>query len=501
MSIMPGRKLEVSKKGRLSFFSKEILLSFLFVASLAFLISPYGRINPSWSEPQMLSSENGLLNATLHVKKSVVDIGGKKVESPVYNGMYPGPTFRVSPGDRFRVKLINDGTEDTNLHFHGGHVSPKGNSDNVFLSISPKKSFQYEYKIPKDHPPGLYWYHPHRHFYTEAQVLDGMAGAIIVSGGLDEIKGIKGLPEKIMVLTTVDGSDQNTPARLVNGKKNPVMYLRPNETVRLRIFNASADDFFNFAIPGTKLHILARDGNTLSRLLTKDSELLAPGNRVEMLIRAKGPGTYIVESLPYDEGFSKYERDTFMTVKVQGISVPNRELPSELIPHEDLRSVDVDRVRTITFSEGGSESDTTFLIDGVEFDPKKVSQVVTLGTTEEWRIINTSDETHPFHIHINPFQVISVNGKSVEGELSYRDTFQMPANGEFVMRTRYKNFDGKYVLHCHILFHEDHGMMQVVEALDPERPEASDDEDMEMGMDHIYESGRDSGRYDGQSDM
>lgn len=77
---------------------------------------------------------------------------------------------------------------------------------------------------------------------------------------------------------------------------------------------------------------------------------------------------------------------------------------------------------------------------------------------------------HPFHIHINPFQVISVNGQEVKDELSYRDTFPIPAKGEFVMRTKYKDFDGKYVFHCHILFHEDHGMMQVVEAVDPGNP-------------------------------
>lgn len=495
MDIMPGRKLK-SREKRLPFFSKKVLLSFLFVTLIAFLISPYGRVSPDWEEPAEYGSEDGLLNATLHVKKSRVDIGGLEIESPVYNNSYPGPTFRVSPGDKFRVNLINDGSEDTNLHFHGGHVSPKGNSDNVFLSISPGKSFQYEYKIPKDHPPGLYWYHPHRHFYTEAQVLDGMAGAIIVRGGLDDLEGIKELAEKVMVLTTVDSKDQNMPTRLVNGKKNPVMYMRPNESVRLRIFNASADDFYNFAIPGIKLSILARDGNTLSSVLVKESELLAPGNRVEMLIKAGNPGTYVVESLPFDQGFSKYARDAFMTIKVQGLPVMTEsKIPSELFAHEDLQNARVDNFRTVTLSEGGTAGSTTFLIDGKEFDPSQIGQVVRLGDIDEWRIVNTSSETHPFHIHINPFQVISVNGKLIKDELSYRDTFPIPAQGEVVMRTRYKDFEGKYVIHCHILFHEDHGMMQVVEAVDPANPESSKEGYGEVEMEYMHESGRDSGRY------
>ena len=89
-----------------------------------------------------------------------------------------------------------------------------------------------------------------------------------------------------------------------------------------------------------------------------------------------------------------------------------------------------------------------------------------LGTTEEWHLVNKSNDTHPFHIHINPFQVISVNGKAVDRH-GYDDTFPISPYGTVVIRTQYKDFDGKYVLHCHVLFHEDHGMMQIVEVIVP----------------------------------
>ena len=113
-----------------------------------------------------------------------------------------------------------------------------------------------------------------------------------------------------------------------------------------------------------------------------------------------------------------------------------------------------------------------FLIDGKEFDSNRVDQTLTLGHLEEWTILNTSNEIHPFHIHVNPFQVVAINGQPVDRP-GYDDTFPVPARGSIKIRTRYVDFDGKFVIHCHILFHEDHGMMQVVRIVDPAHPEAS----------------------------
>lgn len=426
-----------------------------------------------WNEPAMATSQSGLVEVTLHAKKSLVTIGNEKTSSDVYNEQYIGGTIEVKGGDTLKVHLINDLDKPTNLHFHGGHVSPKGNSDNVLLQINPGETFDYEFKLPANHPPGLYWYHPHHHPDVDNQVSGGMVGAIIVRGDVDELPGVKGVPERMMVLTTVDGNDNNVPTRLVNGIENPTMYLRPGETVRLQVLNASADDFFNLAIPGYKLNIISRDGNTLSQVDSVDSEVLAPGQRVQILFTPTALGEIPVKSLYFDQGFSKYVEAAFMNIQVQGEAMTPSKLPTTLLPHEDLRNVKIDRVRTLTFSEGGTPENTTFLLDGKMVDMNVVSQIMTLGTTEEWRIVNTSTEMHPFHIHINPFQVISVNGQPVD-LYGYRDTVAIPANGELVMRTRYKDFDGKFVLHCHILFHEDHGMMQVVEVVKPGAGPASD---------------------------
>lgn len=453
-----------------------------------FVINQVIDLNPKWNEPAKVFSQNGLLDFILEAKKQQVDIGGSKKDSMVWNDRYIAQTWDIKGGDTVKVHLKNQLDQPTNLHFHGSHVSPKGNSDNVLLTIHPGETFDYEYKLPEDHPPGLYWYHPHLHHYVDDQVEGGMAGAIIVRGDIDELPGIKGVPEKLLVLTTQeDPKNENDVIRLVNNQVNPTLYVRPFETVRLRILNASADDFYDFAIPGQKLNIISRDGNTLAHVESVDSELLAPGDRVELLFKAGSWGEMDVKSIKYAQGFFTYPEATFMKIKVAGIPVLPKDLPTTLIPYDNFKDAKIDNVRTLTFSEGGTDNNPTFLLDGKMFDPDVISQIMTLGTTEEWHLINNSGETHPFHIHINPFQVVSVDGIEIDRP-GLDDTFPVPANSTVVIRTKYRDFDGKYVLHCHILFHEDHGMMQVVEVVKPGATPAPDNgvPDREgMVMDHI----------------
>lgn len=452
-------------------FWRNFIFAFLGFLFAAVVLNQFVDLNPSWNAPQVSKAKNGQLDIVLNTAKSKVNIGGKEQESNVWNGKYIGDTWDIKGGDTVKIHFQNNITDPTNLHFHGGHVSPKGNSDNVLLSIKPGETFDYEYNLPENHPPGLYWYHPHYHHYTDQQVMGGMLGAIIVRGDIDELPGIKGLPERVLVLTTVDQG--NNVIRLVNNQVDPTLYVRPFETIRLRLVNASSDDFYNFAIPGQKLNVISRDGNTLSEVESVDSEVMAPGDRVEILFQAGLWGDTDVKSIVYKQGFFTYPEDTFMKIKVFGLPVLPKNLPTTLIPYDNFKDAKIDNTRTITFSEGGTQENPTYLIDGQIFNPDEVSQIMTLGTTEEWRIVNESGEVHPFHIHINPFQVISINGEEIDRK-SMDDTFPIPANGEFVMRTKYRDFDGKYVLHCHILFHEDNGMMQIVEVVKPGASTAPD---------------------------
>src|SRR5687768_9691082 len=121
-----------------------------------------------------MRSENGLLRVRLAAAEGPLTIGGRRATAYGYNGSLPGPTLRLRPGDRLQVELVNRLESPTNLHVHGLLVSPAGNGDNVFVTVQPGQTFAYDYRLPEDHPPGVYWYHPHHHPLVADQVFGGL---------------------------------------------------------------------------------------------------------------------------------------------------------------------------------------------------------------------------------------------------------------------------------------------------------------------------------------
>jgi len=156
--------------------------------------TPFPDMN--FAKPINVWSKNGILKTTLVVENKSGMIDGKPFTAMLYNGSLPGPTLHVYPGDRLELNLINNLNEPTNLHFHGFHVSPANNSDNIFLDVAPGKTQHYSVLIPKDHPLGTDWYHPHFHGLTYTQVNNGLAGLIIVEG-LQKL-----LPKPLQNITT-----------------------------------------------------------------------------------------------------------------------------------------------------------------------------------------------------------------------------------------------------------------------------------------------------------
>ena len=460
-------------------------------------------------EPEVRASQDGLLDTTLTCRVQSVPLAGQTAIMNVFEGSSPGPTLRVRPGDRLRVNLVNllddlppglphnspflcspmdmGGAEmesmcDTNLHVHGLHVSPEGNSDNVFLNVKAGESFQYEYQIPENHPAGLNWYHPHLHGRTANQVFGGMAGALVIEGDIDALPGIAGVPERLLVLqgtqlypdgsviNILDGppgpSQEKKYSRLVNGQLNPTMTIRPGETQRWRILNASANVFYRLHLDGHQLHQIAKDGNTLNETWSRDEIVLSPGERAEVLIQAGAAGSYALRTLPIATGFNVQIDATLATLVVDGEAVTPQPLPTTLLPVEDLSTAEIDQSRQITFQFGPpiNPPQTIFWIDHQIFDGERDDQTVQLNTTEEWVIRNATANPHPFHIHVNEYQVVAVNGKPVPVR-HYEDTTPVPAFGEITIRTRFLDFPGRWVYHCHILLHEDKGMMGTVRAL------------------------------------
>lgn len=419
-------------------------------------------------DPEVRQSVDGLLDTTLNASIGPVTVAGVTVNSMNFEGQFPGPTLRLKQSETLKIALVNNLDDTTNLHTHGFHVSPQGNSDNIFIHVDPGTTFDYQYDLPPTNLPGTFWYHPHAHGNTAEQTTFGLSGVIIVEGGLDEIDGIAGLTDRVMVLqsTQFDGNGDMVPfqnqssasrMRLINGQLQPVIPIQPGETQRWRIANNSSDDFFLLALSGHKLYQIAGDGSAFKQTVELDQLLLAPAERAEILVQASTtPGSYEFRSLLWGPDYQAQPDVLMATMEVAGDAVTPQAIPTDLIPFEDLRNRTIDNYRVTEFQEPGPP--LYLAIDGKHWDVDRIDQEVKLNTLELWTIRNTSSHWHPFHIHINDFQIISWNGEPHDAP-GLNDTFALPPDSEVEILIPFDEFTGKFVYHCHILSHEDFGMM------------------------------------------
>lgn len=417
----------------------------------------------------------------------------------------------------------------TNFHFHGFHISPKPNHDDVFLKLPPGAP---DYAItsgpiPATQAPGTHWYHPHNHGSTALQVSNGMAGAFLVEGPFDDelhrwFQQFGGLEERVMIVQDVGGavpfppgSSTQRPEVLVNGQRSPVVAIAPGQIQRWRFIGGTMKtlDDIRLRFPeGFEVRQIAMDGiqfhpvNYIRQPLLRDSEFrLAPGNRADFLVKAPArAGAFDVlyeleDPQPLERGVRtlalRGEADPLFSVEIADpaagaegapkAAAVDMRFPPTLPPMPsfllDIPRDEVQRDRRIVFSMTGSRGSTDpasivrFFIDGKKFDHECIDQRMRLGAVEEWRIENTGDSNvriqHPAHIHVNPFQVVARDGRPLDPPWVWQDTVSLPLwtedrPGSVSIRHRFENFTGKYVMHCHILGHEDRGMMQLLEVGD-----------------------------------
>jgi FtsP/CotA-like multicopper oxidase with cupredoxin domain len=495
------------------------MFKYIFTIVLVSLMSfNYTFSADEFSSPEEVRSVNGVLSYELNVVLDSVEIGGRKILTRLYNGNSTGPTFRLKPGDIFRVKLNNNMPPNPdenemppshnfpnkintiNLHTHGLSVSPKDSSDNPFIQVKPGESFQYNIKIPLNHQEGTFWYHSHRHGSIWAQLSGGLSGTLIIEGMTDEIPAIKSMTEKIMVIQSfffdkthkfpypnfkapgiVEIFPTDSLQFTLNGKTSGVINMKPGEIQRWRVVNAHMGNFEylttfneNGIIP---LYYYAIDGINLSQPAYQDSVLLAAGNRVDVFFKAPSkPGLCtlrIVDVEPFTKAVTNYD---LIVINVQG--EPNEmALPSSIPTPERYKIITDDEItnqRTMIFSNEFTQSPINiFYIDDKLFDENHTDIAVKEGDVEEWKLINPTEEVHPFHLHINPILVTEINNVK-QNPPYWCDVINIPPKGSLKFRTRFEEFDGKTVLHCHNVLHEDLGMMQVIE-IQP-KPNSVDDE-------------------------
>jgi FtsP/CotA-like multicopper oxidase with cupredoxin domain len=524
-------------------------------------------------EPEDLRSQDGVLQVDLTVHNFKENDGATRYCYLLSDGSQ-SPTLRLKPGDLLILKLKNDlkspelsssatshshqhansgkhsdpcesglmSLTSTNLHFHGLTVPPACHQDDVLrTSIQPDDPpFEYRFRIQDNEPPGLYWYHPHIHGFSTAQVLGGASGALIVEGIERTNPKLAGLPERVFVIRDQDllnpnappsksepvvpkmlidrdgdsannGTGFGKPAKDLSVNFVPVPYpdyppaiikMKPGERQLWRVLNASAITYLNLAVLFDRapqmLGIVALDGvpinlhpSSKNAIEWHDHIGLPPGARVEFIMN--GPpagvsGLFVTRTVDTGRG-GENDPNRALTAILAAADAPEPRSslasnPEPLIPPTLpwLGNVTPAHVRKLYFSEkledpNNPNSATTFYItvDGqtpVPFDPSSgvPNLVVKQGDVEDWIIENRTAELHAFHIHQIHFELIDWSGIPVN-EPFLRDTVNVPYfNGRTLqypsVRLRMDFRDsitvGTFVYHCHLLEHEDGGMMGIV---------------------------------------
>lgn len=433
-------------------------------------------------EPVVMSSSSGRLALDLTAATGTVQIGGTGVHALTYNGTLPGPTLRLKAGDRVALTFANQLDAPTNLHTHGLVVSPEGNSDNVFVMIDPGATHEYLYELGADHPPGVFWYHPHHHGNSAEQLFGGLYGMIIVE---DETP-IDATRERVLVISDIgfDESGTLTVASnrdrmqgreggtvMVNGQLDATLVARPGERERWRIVNACSSRYLRLRLDGQALTLLGIDGGRFDDPRDIDELVLTPGNRADVLV-TMAEGRSVLRTLPFDRGamgmgapLSNSTGADLATLTVAGVPSQTSALVLPPTAGRDLRLETATGTRTLTLAMGGGGGGggMSFSIDGKQFESSRIDTEVAAGTVEEWTINNTSTMDHPFHLHVWPMQLVEINGAAVSA-VEYRDVVPVPANGRAVVRIAFEGLTGTTVYHCHILDHEDQGMMGIIRA-------------------------------------
>lgn len=480
-----------------------------------------------------LRSEGGKVKTQLIIENGRFQVGDRILTVPAYRfehmntGSLPGPTLRIKPGDRVEWDLVNrmtptgypDGATDaqktmfdqleyTNVHVHGMQVSPKPGADNVYQVLRPFCAPEpYAYDVPgpktgRPQPAGMFWYHPHKHGSTTHQAWEGLSGAIIVEGDIDEVPEIKNVRERVIVLNglLVNPAGEVPRAAIVpnagfspfspipsqptdiiltmNGQLRPVIDIQPGEVQRWRFLNAAPHRFFWLDLDGHDFHQIGQDGIPFATPRAVKRLLLAPGNRAEFLVKGGEAGTYQLRADQYEQGHPGGARPGWVigTMEVAG-AIKDDPLPTRLVQPPTMPDLPVANRRTIRFKgeisgnekkgeyvdahdhTAGMRPPVQFYLDGKIFALNRIDQKVLAGTVEEWTLINEDVFQHPFHIHVNPFQVIDINGQATHDD-TWWDVIALPSRGQLTIRMYFRpDVDGKTVYHCHILPHEDNGMM------------------------------------------
>lgn len=503
---------------------------------------------PAWgamvSNPPELQSYNGTLEVSLHLRyEQTPPSEGPPRYCYVTDDGLESPTLRVHPGDHLIIHLHNDlkpspgahqqemhgmghdsdcsdpimDLSTTNLHFHGMTIPPSCHQDDVIhAAVHAGETFDYDITIPADEPPGLYWYHPHPHGFSERQVQGGASGAIIVEGIEHIVPSLAELRQRVIVLRDQQRIGPEAPGPMVPSwdvsiNFVPVVYpdylparieMASGEKELWRVVNAAADTIFNLQVLVNQIaqpvQVVAIDGVPLQTKLTaaaaQTSILLPPGARVEFVVTSPGTGqnaklvTQAWNTGPSGDNDCKRTIAEIVSSADPKLSKdkPARRLQQPATPYTRTSlTTPASASRLLYFSQHSSNAQDPdgfvlyfITVAGQTPAPYKMGAppniIVHQGDVEDWTIENRTPEDHVFHIHQIHFQILAVNGRLVS-DPTMRDTIDIPfwtGEGQYPSVTLRMDFTdpntvGTFLYHCHILKHEDMGMMGSIQVLPP----------------------------------
>ena len=440
----------------------------------------------TWKSLSLLangSAASGAFNATLTAAPAVAALApGVSTQILAYNGTTPGPMIDAWEGDRVQVALVNALGQDTTVHWHGMPV-PADQDGNPMDPVAPGARRDYVFTLPAG-SAGSYWYHPHPHQSTHEQVFRGLASAFVVRSHTDPLSA---LPERMVFITDLrlNASGQiapNTAADfnngregdqlLVNGVHQSVDTLAPGRTERWRIFNASNARYLQLVLDGASMLVVALDGSLLAAPKTVSALLLAPAQRAEIVVRAPLLANQRITArttaynrgvgIPVKPGEVLFELVTSSEAVVPAFAVPTA-LPSPAAigaPQKTQNVVLADMGMGMMMGGG-------FTINGRVFSAARDDLLMRAGVPEEWIVRNDGSMDHPLHIHGCAFQLVASNRVDAASDPrlgAFMDTVNLRPGETLRLRLRIDS-PGRRMLHCHILEHEDQGMMAIVNVL------------------------------------
>jgi blue copper oxidase len=448
-------------------------------------------------------------NFDLQVQEGITEFF-PDIDTPTFgiNGNILGPTLLLNKGETVTLNVTNNLETTTTMHWHGLHVASM-NDGGPHQIIEEGATWSPQFEVMNN--AGTFWYHPHGEAKTDLQVSRGLAGLIIVKDQLEaslelpRTYGVDDFPiivqtKSFDILNQIQISTQADTSVMVNATVDPYLQI-PSQVVRLRLLDGSSERSYLFGFSNNMIfHQIATDGGLLEEPFETTRLRLSPGERAEILVdfsSMQGETVYLMSyssELPNgilgadDVGFGLAEIPGYENNPLNGIdfnilqldvaeqtSNPVLTIPDVLVEIQPWALEDIDVERTFSFQPLSMDMQSMvqgpFGINGYQFDMEVINEVVLLNSTELWTLNNQTQVAHPFHIHDVEFLIVDYNGDNPPPDQSgFKDVVLVPPMGSISFITKFEDFADPmtpYMFHCHLLHHEDEGMMGSFTVVDP----------------------------------